>query len=308
MIDFNKCKEIFNKFSGSEVKTAVKCENTIYMIKYPDPVRQINNTLSYMNNQFSEHIGCNIFRACGFNAQETALGYFTKAGIKEKLVVGCKDFTQGGYTLYEFSKFVNQTLVDRKSDTSIENVIDVINQNDLIDRKNDITEKFWDMFVIDALIGNSDRHFDNWGFLEKNGELTFAPIYDCGSSLAALIHDDKMKCLLCNETDFKNNEFNKSSCYYMNDKRIFYHVIFKIPPDGLAEAIKRIVPKINMGKIHGIVDSVTELSGVRKEYINKALDLRYEQILYPALLRGLKKDKINALPDKSRSPGNCPEL
>ena len=26
-------------------------------------------------------------------------------------------------------------------------------------------EKFWDMFVIDSLIGNTDRHNGNWGFL-----------------------------------------------------------------------------------------------------------------------------------------------
>ena len=33
--------------------------------------------------------------------------------------------------------------------------------------------KFWDMFIIDALIGNHDRHNGNWGFLlnKKNKKL-----------------------------------------------------------------------------------------------------------------------------------------
>ena len=65
MIDFNKGKEIFNKFAGSEAKTAILYENEVYMIKYPDPIRQKKNILSYMNNQYSEHIGCSIFRVCG---------------------------------------------------------------------------------------------------------------------------------------------------------------------------------------------------------------------------------------------------
>jgi len=68
MIDFNKGKEIFNKFRGSEVKTTILYENEVYMIKYPDPIRDKRNVLSYMNNQFSEHIGSRIFEACGMNA------------------------------------------------------------------------------------------------------------------------------------------------------------------------------------------------------------------------------------------------
>ena len=27
---------------------------------------------------------------------------------------------------------------------------------------------FWDIYVVDALIGNFDRHGGNWGFLKKN--------------------------------------------------------------------------------------------------------------------------------------------
>jgi len=91
MIDFNKGKEVFNKFRGSEVKTTILFEGEVYMIKYPDPVRDKKNKLSYMNNQFSEHIGSRIFKACGINSQETAMRYFTTKNGKKKIVVGCKD-------------------------------------------------------------------------------------------------------------------------------------------------------------------------------------------------------------------------
>ena len=30
----------------------------------------------------------------------------------------------------------------------------------------ELKEKFWNMFIIDCLIGNEDRHNGNWGFLK----------------------------------------------------------------------------------------------------------------------------------------------
>ena len=57
MIKFNNEKEIPNTFfGGSEQKRAYEIDGKIYMVKFPDPVRQKKNELSYMNNQFSEYI------------------------------------------------------------------------------------------------------------------------------------------------------------------------------------------------------------------------------------------------------------
>jgi len=147
------------------------------------------------------------------------------------------------------------------------------------------------MFVVDALIGNKDRHLGNWGLLEKNGELRFAPVYDCGSSLSALLNDIKMQNIMSDPTIFKSQEFNLASVYSINGKRIFYHEIFKKSPDDLIKAIKRIIPKINIDKIHDIIDSTETLSAIRKGYIKKAVSLRYEQMLLPALKRILRQEK-----------------
>jgi len=285
LIDFDKGEEMLNKFAGSEAKTTIRYENEVYMIKYPDPIRQKKNLLSYMNNQFSEHIGCSIFRACGIETQETSLGYYTDLNGKKKIVVGCKDFTQDGAQLHEFGKLGNQILVEGKSGVTIESVNEILHKSSIIKNKVEIHNSFWDMFVVDCLIGNSDRHFDNWGVLEKDGDIRFAPVYDCGSALSALIDDDKMEDLLNSPVDFKNQEYNLISCYYLSGKKIYYHEIFTNPPAELAEAILRIVPKIDMKKKHCIVDSTPCISDVRKEYLKKALDVRYEQILAPAFKR-----------------------
>jgi len=292
MIDFNLGKEQFNEYTGSEKKTTMLYGGERYMLKYPDPVRnkkikgELMGGLSYKNNQFSEHIGCCIFRSCGFETQETVLGHFTDKEGKKKIVVGCKDFTQQGGKLFEINKLGNQTLVNQaKLDATIENVYGVINDCDLIENKSEILNGFWDMFVVDALIGNGDRHLGNWGILVKDSLVKLAPVYDCGSSLGAMLDDSTMEEMLQSSNEFKNQAYNKLSCYYMNGKRIFYHEIFKKPPTELQEAIKRVVPRIDMEKICNIIDSTPHISNVRKEYLKKAVELRYKQIIVPSFKR-----------------------
>lgn len=45
------------------------------------------------------------------------------------------------------------------------------------------------MFVVDAFIGNTDRHNGNWGILANNetGTVRIVSIYDCGAALLPLI-------------------------------------------------------------------------------------------------------------------------
>ena len=43
-------------------------------------------------------------------------------------------------------------------------ILHTFEEQEAIDREV-ITERFWDMFIVDALIGNWDRHNGNWGFL-----------------------------------------------------------------------------------------------------------------------------------------------
>jgi hypothetical protein len=288
LINFNEAEEKINKFHGSEKKTTILYNGEIYMLKYPDPVRsdKFRENLSYKNNQFSEYIGSRIFKSCGFNAQDTLLGYYTDSNDKEKTVVACKDFTQDGSILYEFAKIANQSLLDKSmKNVSIEDVYAIVEENSMIFDKGEVITKFWDMFVVDALIGNRDRHFGNWGFLEKNGELSFAPIYDCGSSLSALLDDDNMEAALNNPTKIKEHSFNVTSCYLMGGKRVVYHEIFAAPPQDLIDAIKRTAPRIEMDEVIAIIAGTPAMSDIRKKYLKKAVVMRYTEIILAALKR-----------------------
>ena len=289
MVAFNKGFEKLNRFTGSERKRTIILDGETYMLKFPDPVHhpKFKDLLSYKNNVFSEHIGSSIFKACGFDAQDTVLGYFVDERGKKKIVVGCKDFTKNKGNLYEISTLINQlTTSDEKLGPTIENVYFIIDNISFIKNKTEIKSRFWDMFVVDALIGNRDRHFGNWGVVERDDEIKFAPVYDCGSSLSAMQEDNELQETMDNPSFFKQQVLsNVTSSYSLYGKKIKYHEIFKEPPQDLENAVSRTVPKISMESINEIIDSVCVMPDVRKIYLKKAVDLRYTQMLLPALDR-----------------------
>lgn len=233
-----------------------------------------------MNNQYSEYIGCHIFESVGIPVQKTILVKLNKDG-KEKIAVACKDFLNSGEELIEISNVSLSLSTEKKYKISIEDVYEIINKmsvNYKLD-ENKLISNFWDMFVVDTLIGNTDRHFGNWGFIKKDDIISFAPVYDCGSSLHPLLSENEQIKLMSDSIAFKNSSYNIASVYTMNNKKIFYHEIFKNPPVDLKEAIKRIVPKIDMEKIKGIIGSTEGLSKTQKEYYFKDILLRKEEIL-----------------------------
>lgn len=280
MIDITNYKQEINNYGGSELKATYIINGEKYMVKMPDPIRKKTLDLGYMNNQYSEYIGCHIFESVGIPVQKTMLVKLNKDG-KEKIAVACKDFLNSGEELIEISNVSLSLSTEKKYKISIEDVYEIINKmsvNYKLD-ENKLISNFWDMFVVDALIGNTDRHFGNWGFIKKDDIISFAPVYDCGSSLHPLLSENEQIKLMSDSIAFKNSSYNIASVYTMNNKKIFYHEIFKNPPVDLKEAIKRIVPKIDIEKIKEIIASTEGLSKSQKEYYFKDILLRKEEIL-----------------------------
>ena len=285
MIDFTKCEELINTYSGSEKKKKIVYENKIYLLKFPDPIREEGNSLSYMNNQFSEYIGCHIMQSLGISAQNTVMGIYKENQI-EKVVVACEDFTDANNKLIEFSKLATSvTKIDNKFKCRIEDVYLIIDNSEMLNNKEEIIDGFWEMFVGDALIGNPDRHLDNWGLLYNitNNSYVFSPIYDCGSCLHALLSNGKKEKLLKDKTEMKNVAYNIKSAYSMNNKKIFYSEIFKNPPDDLKKAILKIVPRIDMNKIDEIINLTPFSSDIDKQFFKESILIRKELIIDKAL-------------------------
>ncbi len=217
MIDFTTALEEINNYSGSEKKKTLIYDTKKYLVKFPDPIIKKNKNISYINNAFSEYIGSNIFKFVGFKTQNAILGkYFYNN--KEKIVCACEGFTNSEEKLYEFENLVLSTNPDKKIDTELNDIIDVINENKITVSKKTINF-FWEMIVVDAIIGNTDKHNGNWGFImnNKTKKISFAPIYDCGSCLNPLLEDEEIKSLT--KSDIKNLAINSYSCIKENGKK-----------------------------------------------------------------------------------------
>lgn len=60
IIDFSKATEELKSYKGSEKKKTLIYDNKRYLVKFPDPIREKNKNISYINNAFSEYVGSNI--------------------------------------------------------------------------------------------------------------------------------------------------------------------------------------------------------------------------------------------------------
>ncbi len=275
MVDFTNAIEEFNNYKGSEKKKTLIYNNKKYLVKFPDPIREKNKNISYINNAFSEYIGSNVFKIVGFKTQNTVLGKYNYNG-KEKIVCACEDFTDNDNILYEFENLALSTNPDKKIETELNDIMEVLEESKMINVE-ETKQRFWDMFVIDSLIGNTDRHNGNWGFLlNKNiGKVQFSPIYDCGSALNPMLEDKEIEKI--NETELKNLAINCYSCLKENGKKINYMTYMKqMKNKECNNAIKRLFLNINIDEINNFINNVEGMSTTRKDFYKKIMAKRYE--------------------------------
>ena len=283
MLDFTNLptkKKAYGGANGS--KLSVIYNDELYMLKLPMHALK-NPNLSYTNSCTSEYLGCHIFNMLGIKAQETLLGTY-KYHDKVKTVVACKDFTFPGVVILDFASIKNQ-IIDSASNgygTELTDIIDTIEKQTVVNSK-ELKEHFWNMFVVDAFIGNWDRHNGNWGFLynQETDKLEIAPIFDCGSALFPQIDDELIKKVVSSKAEMNARVYDiPTSAIFIDGKRANYHkVITSLEYKDCNNAIKRIVPKIQLDDINKLIDNVEELSQLKKEFLKKILKLRKELIL-----------------------------
>ena len=253
-VDFTNSIEKVCEYGGSEKKKKIIYNGEVYLLKFPDPIREKNMPLSYINNVFSEYIGCKIFESVNIPVQKVILGIYNEKQekeVKQKVVVACKDFTNEKQKLIEFSSLANSiTDVDKKFTTKIEDIYEVFNNLNYDFDKKLMIENFWNMFVVDTLIGNTDRHLSNFGVIDDGEALKFAPVYDCGSALHPLLTDEKINYLLNNESEFKNVAYSIYPVYTYENKKITYSEFYAKDIPDLNDALLRIYPRIDMNKIY----------------------------------------------------------
>ena len=139
------------------------------------------------------------------------------------------------------------------------------------------------MFIIDAFIGNWNRHNGNWGFLynQLTDEMVLAPIYDCGSSLYPQVDESLAKKILSSKTEMKARVYEiPTSAINLNGRRINYQkFISSHAYEECDRALKRIVPRIDMAEIESLIEETEIGADAIEEFLIKILKLRKQLIL-----------------------------
>lgn len=297
MIDFTNLptkKKTYAGANGSKISVIYNSEQ--YMLKFPAGAPK-NKELSYANGCISEYIGCHIFESIGIDVQKTLLGTYRK-NDKEKIVVACKDFTKSGVVLQDFASLKN-TIIDSEHNgygTELSDIMKAIEEQQAVNPIA-LKEWFWNVFIVDALIGNWDRHNGNWGFLYNvdTDEMTVAPVFDCGSCLYPQADEEIMKATLENkaEQDLRIFSIPLSGIKIDNSKINYFDFISSLKNKDCNKALKRILPRINMAEINRIIDETPYITDLQKTFYKTMLAQRKEKILDFSYdkLRKLEKSK-----------------
>lgn len=225
MIDFTSLPRRNKSYAGANgSKIAVVYNDELYMLKFPGAAR-LNQDMSYANGCISEYLGSHVFALAGIPVQDTLLGTYRVKG-KEKIVVACRDFTGNGLVLQDFTSMKN-TVLDSDSNgtgTELQDILEAIEQQHMLDPAV-LTRHFWDMFIVDALIGNWDRHNGNWGSLYDpvTDEVQIAPVFDCGSCLFPQADETIMRAVLDDPAERELRIFERpQSAIRQNGQKLNY--------------------------------------------------------------------------------------
>lgn len=288
-IDFTDCRKIFGRaYNGANgKKIAIEYEGDQYMLKFPPSGEKKPTTLSYTNSCISEYVASSIFNLLGVTAQETLLGTY-QVGAKTKVVCACKDFTADGKRFFDFCSIKN-TILDSESDgsgTELLDILEALEKQQYVDPAM-LTEHFWNVFVVDALLGNFDRHNGNWGFLydDATNEACIAPVFDCGSCLLPQADEKVMKEVLADKDALNARVYQfPTSAIKQNGRKInYYDFLFGTEHEGCKAAIRRIALRADMAQIHEFLGEVPYISDLQKEFYGRYIEARYNKILKPAL-------------------------
>ena len=286
-IDFTSCRRIWGKaYNGANgKKIAVDYEGIVYMLKFPPSAENKPTDLSYTNSCFSEHIASSIFRMLGIRAQETMLGTFQVSG-KTKVVCACRDFTADGKLFYG---------------TELSDIMESIEKQQFVNPVI-LKEHFWKMFVVDAFLGNFDRHNGNWGFLydPDSQKAEIAPIFDCGSCLLPQADEKVMERILHDENELNARIFQfPTSAVKLEGKKIrYYDFLMSGQSEDCNEALIQIVPKIHVETIQNFLEEVPYLSDLQRTFYLTYIQARLEKLLLPAYKQAVSQKDDMTLSSK----------
>ena len=303
LVNFNDYRQNQRMYGGTAGrKMGITYGGKEYLLKFPGNLKEKqmkNINLSYSNSPLCEYIGSKIYELVGLPVHNTILGV-----RNEKIVVACEDFLEDGDKLYEFDKikvtFEPHFLDSNGNETNgvgvdLYEIIMTLQEHPFLQDVSGVAEHFWNMFVMDALIGNTDRNNSNWGIiLRKDGSKELAPVYDNGNCLNSKWDDEKMQIVMNDAAKMEAEAYKARRCVYeLQGKRINpYYIMESMEYQGCSDAVRRLVPEIDrcMAKIRIMIEEIPILSEVQKRFFTSIIEYRYEKVLLPVCQKVIEKE------------------
>ena len=296
LLDFNGCELSNRSYGGlSGAKLGIVYHGEYYLLKFPKGKSSgdyKNVEMSYSNSPICEYLGSHIYELLDFPTHKTLLG--TRNG---KTVVACKDFRQKEHELLDLQEFreIKTTFLNELSPdegtsgngTNLEETLMILREHPMLRRHPEARERFWDMLIVDAFIGNSDRNNGNWGMLVSfDGHEELAPVYDNGACLNNKWDDKKMQSVMDSPVAFANQAYKGVICSYTKKNgrhRNPFHILEKTQDKVAKSEIKRLVPMIQecQNRIDTLFNDLPLLSSTQIAFYQKILRERTEKALIP---------------------------
>lgn len=274
MRDFSKCQPSTKYYTGAERKTGIIIKNENYIMKF-----RRNSPYGLTYNHVSEYVGSHIFELAGLLTQQTFLGTY-----QGEEVVVLKDFTTETEVFVPFNDVGDSSLdMDRERvQYEYEDIMTMLEANVKLTQVAETVDAFWDMFILDALTGNFDRHGSNWGFLKKQNEYRLAPVFDNGSCLFPKIVTDRQCEEIINSSEEREKRvylFPTSQIKLDGKKSSYYDVIASHRFAECDQALERVVKRLDFSEVLALVGTLDFMSETRKKFLAVMLEERYEKLL-----------------------------
>ena len=196
---------------------------------------------------FNEVLASSICKRLGFNHVEYNIDI-----VKEKVVSKCVCLTTKDTEIIPAYQIIH-------SEKKNKNIIDYENYIKILEEQGikDARIKLENMYILDFLIMNEDRHLNNFGIIRDVNTLKWldvCPIFDNGQSL--------------NITDY-----NEEEVIISGQGRLFYEVMSF---DDIIKVVKDI-KRIDISKLNGVVEEFDELLH-KYQYITNMSDTRINRL------------------------------
>lgn len=303
--DLTGC-DLSGLFYGGDAgqKIGILLDGEPWIAKFPRTIKDMagGHLPTYTSSPVSEYLGSKIYEMLGIDVHEVFL-----ACLNGKVVCACRDFTFPDARLVEFKDLRNSISDDTSGfleaaskgrGVFLNDVLASIEIIPALRQTPGVVDRFWQMFVVDALIENPDRDNGNWGLLRAaDGSLSLAPVYDNGSSLFCKRSASLTEKRLKNADAIQQDAFGTNvSIYRLSDperpegKAIRPFEYMKTTEnEHLDRAVCRIAQAIDLDLIDELVDSIPEvaygetlLTAKQKESHKRLIRERCQNGLFPA--------------------------